>query len=182
MIFQLPALIYALAVIFQPANEALAKINMVLPAKNITPVQIWMVRNFPWSFVMKAPPMGLLTSAAIESTANSLPMRIPISLISEICAIIAGSRETKDPDPNPYNAAKMIKGTLPLAGSHRASTMILEKKHKIICVLYRPTRSLIQPGRIRPNKLRLSAGAHHKDRGISTSQRSGLGLCMMQGM
>ena len=54
--------------------------------------------------------MGLLTSAANEMIANSVPIRSPISRISEICAMMTGSSETKAPDPKPYRAAMVING------------------------------------------------------------------------
>lgn len=86
---------------FRPASFTLAPMNPVAPARHITPQNICSPVYFPPSASMIAPPMGVLHSAAILMMANMDPVRTPICLTSEICAISAGARDTKAPLPKP---------------------------------------------------------------------------------
>lgn len=79
--------------------------------------------------MISAPPMGLLTSAAIEMIANTVPVRTPICRTSDICASMEGSRDTNAPLPKPKRAAKRMIGALPVAGSQRARVIMPVKTH-----------------------------------------------------
>lgn len=76
---------------------------------------------------MSWPPIGLLIRAAIDMTANSVPVRTPIFRTSEIWAIREGASETKAPEPKPKRAAKTMIGAFAAAGSQRARTMMPAK-------------------------------------------------------
>jgi len=73
---------------------------------------------FPFHLEIKEPPIGFEIRAAMEMMAyiesallsslitcseltKRVPVRTPICLTSEICAIREGARETKAPDPKP---------------------------------------------------------------------------------
>jgi hypothetical protein len=91
--------------------------------------------------------------------ANSVPVRTPIFLTSDICATAEGAADTKAPDPNPYSAAKTMMGALAAEGSQRARVMMPLKAHMKKRTLKRPILSAMYPGIVRPKKLFLSVYA-----------------------
>ena len=56
----------------------------------------------------------------MEMMAKTVPVRTPICRTSEICASMAGSRETKAPLPKPKRAANTMIGAFPVAGNQSA--------------------------------------------------------------
>lgn len=144
---------YTFFMTFRPTNETRVTAYMDAPAMRTTPVQILTYMYPPSSRAMKAPAMGLLTSAGMASIPNCIPFRSPISRMGEICAISAGHKVTKAPEPNPYRAANTMMAALPEAGSHRANTMMPEKKAMMVWELYAPSLSAAIPGSMRPNRL-----------------------------
>lgn len=140
-------------VILNPTCTYLAAKKNAVPTAIVTPQNICKYKNFPWSDETNAPPIGLPVKPATETKRNNVPFRTPISLIGEICATSAGTRETKAPDEKPYRAANTMMGALAADGSQRASTMMAEKLVVTIITLKRPNRSAIIPGRTRPKIL-----------------------------
>lgn len=137
----------------KPTCTARLATKMALPTAIVTPQKICKYVKPPLSAVTSAPPIGEPVKAAIEIAAKRLPFLRPISRISEIWVIRDGARETKAPEEKPKRAAKMMMGTFPREGSHRASTMTALKVLTMIMVLKRPKRSAMMPGIIRPNML-----------------------------
>lgn len=50
--------------------------------------------------------MGEPVKAPMEPAAKTVPVRMPISLMGEICAMSAGVRPMAAPEANPKNGAK----------------------------------------------------------------------------
>jgi hypothetical protein len=71
------------------------------PTAMVTPQKICKYVKAPLSAVTRAPPIGEPVKAAIEIAAKRLPLRMPISRMSEIWATREGARETKAPEEKP---------------------------------------------------------------------------------
>ena len=82
----------------------------------------------------------------------TMPVRTPMSRMSEICATTAGVSEMKDPEPKPKQTLKaMVVARAP--GSQRAGMRIVVKVRLRIMTLNRPKRSARKPAATRPKAL-----------------------------
>lgn len=108
-----------------------------------------------------APPMGDPVSAPMDAKKKEMPVRVPISRRSLICAMTAGSKETNPPDANPNTAPYAIVVAVDVPGIHSASVKIPDSADMKTMILKRPKRSPRKPGRIRPGILLIHLAVVH---------------------
>jgi hypothetical protein len=102
---------------------------------------------------MSAPPIGDPDSAPNAWRNDAVPVRVPISRISEICAMTEGTSGMNPPDAKPKRTPYAMIAAELLAGIHKAIVNAPDRKATMMIALKRPSLSAANPETTRPTIL-----------------------------